>query len=84
MELFGFFQNGDLEHVNGSAVLYDKFEVLVDFVGVVVLSLFEFVHDGVEVHGVFDFIVVANDSVGIDRFFEDFRAFFISKSEDSL
>ena len=61
MELLCFFEDGELEHIEGLAVLNDEFEVGIDLFGMRVLALLEFAHDGVEIHGVFDFFVVACD-----------------------
>lgn len=84
VELFSFFEDGDLEHVESFTVLDDKFEVVVDFFGIIVLSLLKFVHEGSEVHGVFDFLVVAGDRAAVDWLLEHLRALFISQSENRL
>ena len=71
VELFSLFQDSYLEHVESSAVFDDQLKVIIYLFGVVVLPLFEFVHDGVKVHGVFDFIVVTGDKCAIDGLLED-------------
>lgn len=71
VELLCLFEDGELKHVEGFAVLDNQLKVRVDFFGVGILALLEFVHDGVEVHGVFDFIVITGDKCAIDGFLEN-------------
>lgn len=71
VELFCFFEDGGLEHVEGLAVFYHELEIVVDFFGILILALFEFVIDGGQVHGVLDFLVVALDERCVDWLPED-------------
>ena len=55
-----------------SAVGHHKFEVFFDLPGVVVLAFPQFLDDGGDIDGIFDFFIVIGEDVAIDGLSEYF------------